>query len=123
LAFAEGADHNLYGVTESGGSSNQGVMYKQSPTGGFKVVHNFCTGGCSDIQGPITLGKDGNFYGVESGGGIIFRITPQGAWSKFYTLDSTKDGWARTLFQGTDGNFYGTGGKARLVTVKARYSS
>jgi len=109
IGFAEGADHNLYGVTESGGTTNQGVMYKQVPTTGFKVVHNFCTGSCTDIQGPITLGKDGNFYGVQSGGEAIFRITPAGVWSKFYTLNPTTDGAALTLMQGSDGNFYGTG--------------
>lgn len=109
IGFAEGADHNLYGVTESGGSTNQGVMYKQTSTGGFKVEHNFCTGSCTDIQGPIIRGKDGNFYGIQSGGGVIFRITPLGVWRKVYTLDPSKDGWATTLMQGSDGNFYGTG--------------
>ncbi|MGA9643730.1 MAG: choice-of-anchor tandem repeat GloVer-containing protein [Terriglobales bacterium] len=112
IGFAQGADHNLYGITESGGKTNQGVMYKQAAggaKGGFKVVHNFCSGQCTDIQGPIILGNDGNFYGIEFGGGVIFRMTPQGAWSVFYTLNSETNGWASTLLQGSDGNFYGTG--------------
>jgi len=110
IGFAEGADHNLYGITESGGSTNQGVMYREvRPIGGFKVLLNFCTGSCTNIQGPITLAGDGNFYGVESGGGAIFRITPPGAWSKLYTLNANTDGAASTLIQGKDGNFYGTG--------------
>lgn len=107
IGFAEGADGNLYGITESGGSTNQGVMYRQVATGGFKVEHNFCTGQCTDIQGPIVLGSDGNFYGIEFGGGIIFRITPQGAFSVVYSM-SESNGYALTLRLGSDGNFYGT---------------
>lgn len=109
IGFAKGTDGNLYGITESGGKTNQGVMYKQKSPGAFKVEHNFCSGQCTDIQGPITLGKDGNFYGIEFGGGAIFRITPTGAWSLIYTLNSETDGYASTLMQGSDGNFYGTG--------------
>ena len=76
IGFAQGADHSLYGITESGGSTNQGVMYQQLPKGTFKVVHNFCTGNCTDIQGPITLASDGNFYGVEFGGVMRKMIPP-----------------------------------------------
>ena len=109
IGFAQGADHNLYGITESGGATNQGVMYKTASKGGFKVEHNFCTGQCQDIGGPIVLGADGNFYGIEYGGTILFRITPTGSWSMFYTL-SESQGFAATLMVGADGNFYGTGG-------------
>jgi uncharacterized repeat protein (TIGR03803 family) len=109
IGFAEGADGNLYGITESGGKTNQGVMYKQGSPGAFKVEHNFCTGQCTDIQGPIILGKDGNFYGIEFGGEEIFRITPTGTWSLVYALNNSTDGYALTLMQGSDGNFYGTG--------------
>jgi uncharacterized repeat protein (TIGR03803 family) len=109
IGFAVGADHNLYGVTESGGTTNQGVMYALTNTGTFKVTHNFCTGTCKDIQGAITLAKDGNFYGVQFGGSAIFRITPAGSYSVFHTLNAATEGAATTLIQGSDGNFYGTG--------------
>ena len=109
IAFAAGADGNLYGITESGGSANQGVFYKQPPTDkGFKVELNLCTGSCTAIQGPVILGNDGNFYGIEDEGGEIFKLTPTGTLSTLYTLGSG-DGWAETLLQGSDGNFYGTG--------------
>ena len=62
IGFAAGADGNLYGVTESGGvnNNNQGVMYAVTPTGAFKVVLNYCTGTCQNIQGSIFLAKNGN---------------------------------------------------------------
>ena len=112
IGFTKGADGNLYGVTESGGVNNnsQGVMFAVTPSGTFKVVLNFCTGTCQNIQGSILLAKDGNFYGVQSGGGAIIRITPLGAYSVVHKLDATTEGWAATLTQGKDGNFYGTGG-------------
>ena len=109
IGFVQGSDHNLYGISESGGTTNQGVMYKQLPTGRFQVLHNFCTGSCADIQGPIILGKDGNFYGVQVSGTAIFKITPLGAYSVVHTLDAETEGRAGILIQGKDGNFYGTG--------------
>ncbi len=109
IGFVQGSDHNLYGITEQGGSTNQGVMYKLLPTGQFKILHDFCTGRCTDIQGPIILGQDGNFYGVQTGGEVIFRITPQGVYSVVHTLNPSTEGRAGVLIQGTNGNFYGTG--------------
>ncbi|MGB9197778.1 MAG: choice-of-anchor tandem repeat GloVer-containing protein [Terriglobales bacterium] len=109
IGFVQGADGKLYGITESGGKTNQGVMFQQASPGAFKVEHNFCTGQCTDIQGRIILGKDGNFYGIQFGGTAIFRITPAGVYKVLYTLNSETDGYASTLMQGSDGNFYGTG--------------
>jgi len=109
IGFAQGADHNLYGITESGGATNEGVMYKLLPAGKFQMLRSFCTGACTDIQGPIILGADGNFYGVVEGGGAIFKLTPQGAYSLVYALNPTTDGRASSIMQGKDGNFYGTG--------------
>lgn len=107
ISLTQGADGNLYGVTESGGAENAGVFYKLTPGGSFEVLHNFCSlANCEDGAGKLILASDGNFYGVNSG--QIFRLTPQGVWSLVYTMTSS-DGSASTLIQGKDGNFYGTG--------------
>ncbi|MGB8917636.1 MAG: choice-of-anchor tandem repeat GloVer-containing protein, partial [Candidatus Sulfotelmatobacter sp.] len=77
IGFAAGTDGNLYGITESGGSANAGVMYKLTPSGSFELLHNFCTlSGCPDTPAPIILGKDGNFYGAQFQ--TLFQLTPQG---------------------------------------------
>ncbi len=60
---------------------------------------------------------DGNFYGTTlsggpSGGGTIFKVTPNGDLSLIYsfcTQPKCVDGKVpNQLIQGTDGNFYGT---------------
>ncbi|MFZ1129488.1 MAG: choice-of-anchor tandem repeat GloVer-containing protein [Terriglobales bacterium] len=109
INFVEGADHNLYGFTQYGGSTNRGVMYKLLPNGGFQVLHDFCTGTCEDIPGPVIVGQDGNFYGAQSSGAAIFRMTPSGTYSVVLALNPVTQGAAASLIQGKDGNFYGTG--------------
>jgi len=109
LGFVKGPDGALYGVTEQGGASNDGVMYKITNKGAFSVLYNFCSlSGCPDQAARILLAKDGNFYGAIFH--TVFRITPQGAWSLVYSLNPTTDGAASgNLIQASDGNFYGTG--------------
>lgn len=110
ISLTKGADGNLYGVTESGGSANAGVMYKLTPTGSFSLLHNFCTlANCEDGNGRLILGSDGNFYGVNTS--EVFRMTPQGTWSLVHALNPSTEGAAATLIQGNDGNLYGTGSK------------
>jgi hypothetical protein len=86
----------------------------------------------------IDSGSDGNLYGVGTDNdnfasaisnyvpniyGIIFRITPAG---EFTTLASFYNGPGGPLFQGTDGNLYGTtaeGGPGDSGYGTARYTS
>jgi uncharacterized repeat protein (TIGR03803 family) len=113
IGFAEGSDGSFYGVTEQGGTSNAGIFYKVTPSGGFKVLYNFCSlSGCPDGPGAIVLGNDGNFYGAEFH--TIFRITPQGVWNLVYALNPTTEGTAGKLIQGSDGNLYGVGSVGEL---------
>jgi uncharacterized repeat protein (TIGR03803 family) len=108
VGFAQGTDGALYGVTEQGGTQNSGVMYRLATNGSFKVLYNFCSvSGCPDGPGPLTLAKDGNYYGGEFH--TIYRLTPQGAWSLVHALDPSTEGVAGALGQATDGNFYGAG--------------
>jgi uncharacterized repeat protein (TIGR03803 family) len=80
------------------------------------------------LPGSLVQGSDGNFYGVASEGGAftnpgaLFRITPGGSESLFYSFGSQPgDGVEPTsLVIGSDGNFYGTtldGGTNDLGTL------
>lgn len=90
----------------------------------FSLLHSFA-GGSSDASGPyhtLILGSDGDFYGTTLAGGAgntgaIFKITPSGTETLFYSFAATP---YAGLVQGSDGNVYGTtasGGTSNRGTV------
>jgi uncharacterized repeat protein (TIGR03803 family) len=62
---------NLYGVTPTGGTSGEGVLYKLSKSRTFTVLHSYA-GGTSDgckPYGSVIQDTDGNLYGTTWGCG------------------------------------------------------
>lgn len=124
--LVQGLDGNLYGTTETGGTNGDGTFFKVTPGGTVTTLYNFCSQtNCADGGNPtgaLTLGTDGNFYGITlSGGttssGIAFKITPSGTLTVLHnwcSLPNGSDGCfgfeqePNALVQATDGNFYGT---------------
>jgi uncharacterized repeat protein (TIGR03803 family) len=119
--LVQGNDGNYYGTTQEGGTSNEGVVFKLTPAGAITILHSFNR--TVDIgaypQLPLTLGTDGNFYGVASdciSGGCspanIFRITPAGVFTDVYNF--TNYGGNNNslpfspLLLGTNGTLYST---------------
>jgi uncharacterized repeat protein (TIGR03803 family) len=77
------AKGNLYGTTWTGGSGEEGCVYKISPAGKLTIVHAF--GPSHDGESPDgnLLFSQGNLYGVtlfggnyDVGYGAIFKIKP-----------------------------------------------
>jgi len=116
-ALVKGPDGNLYGTTQNGGANSAGTIFRITPAGALTTLYEFCSQpGCADGSGPVaglTLGSDGNFYGVASGGGAsgvgaVYRITPQGSFTTLASFNaSTGDFPFSSLTQARDGNFYG----------------
>lgn len=90
----------------------------------FALLYSFA-GGSSDGADPyhtLIQGSDGNFYGTTlkgdtSNAGTIFKITPDGTETLFYSFVSVP---YAGLLQGRDGNIYGTtasGGASGRGTV------
>ena len=119
--LVQGTDGNYYGTALSGGTNNQGVVFKVTPGGTYTVLHNFNetadNGAYPEL--PLTLGTDGNFYGIATGcfgGGCsnadIFKITSEGVFTDLYNfpnLGGNNNSIPETpLLLGTDGAFYGT---------------
>ncbi|QJE97932.1 choice-of-anchor tandem repeat GloVer-containing protein [Luteolibacter luteus] len=110
------ANGNLYGTTQSGGAwESGGTFFKIAPDGTITTLHHFDAFASS--PGEITLGSDGNFYGVCRNGepyesGNIFRITPDGSYTELHHFTLGADGGLpiSKLVEGSDGNFYGTTG-------------
>ena len=105
-----GPGGNLYGTTRytSGGS---GEVFKWTLAGTFSVVHQFEGADGSEPQTSLTFGSDGNLYGSTSGGGfsysgVIFRITPGGAFSVILPLTAALGSQPTAVTEGANGNFY-----------------
>lgn len=113
---------NLYGTTSGGGANGYGAIFKITPTGAETVVHSFNFTDGYDPQTAMILGIDGNLYGTTllggiggcggcHGGGVAFKMTPAGGFTKLHdfctgTCAEGNPGPGDTLAQGTDGNFY-----------------
>jgi uncharacterized repeat protein (TIGR03803 family) len=125
-ALVLGTDGNLYGITLFGGTNNSGTAFKITPRGTLTTLHNWCSepnfaDGCygfyPEPARPFVQAADGNFYGVNDGGGpdfsgTFFELTPTGVLTTLYGFCSQPNcsdgGFPTGLIQATDGNFYGT---------------
>ncbi len=117
-ALVQGSDGKFYGTTLNGGDNGYGTVFQYTPGGELITLHSFgntVTEG-SNPEGPLVLGKDGNFYGTTVGGGAnflgtVFRITPAGVITtlhSFGTVATDGSNPAAGLVVATDGSFYGT---------------
>jgi uncharacterized repeat protein (TIGR03803 family) len=111
-----GRDGNFYGMAYIGGQSNCGTIYRVTPSGGFDLLYQFdMTHGCSPAS-ALVLGTDGSLYGTtEMGGtsnlGVVFRFTPPANLTVLYNFKSNGNDTFQPLgplYEGNDGNFYGT---------------
>jgi len=116
--LVQGRDGNFYGTASDGGVSNNGTVFRISPSGSYTSLYWF---GSSPNDGSnpwagLVQGRDSSFYGTASGGGAsnngtVFRISPSGNYTSLYSFGSQpNDGFEPEagLVQGSDGNFYGT---------------
>jgi uncharacterized repeat protein (TIGR03803 family) len=105
----------MWGTTSGGGGkANCGTVFKMTPAGKLWKDFTFaCTNG-NEPQG-LTLGTDGNFYGVTlfggaNNGGTVFKLTPARVLTTIFTFTvegSEGSDPVGSLAQGRDGNFYG----------------
>ena len=126
----------LFGTTVTGGSRNQGTVFKLTPptvTGGpwtETVLYSFCSmTNCTDGAVPMSgliMDKHGALFGTTSsggylnGGGTVFKLTPpstaQGQWTEtvLYRFCSPSNNCAdgsqpnADLIMDSRGAFYGT---------------
>jgi uncharacterized repeat protein (TIGR03803 family) len=114
-ALIKGPDANYYGMTYTGGTYGSGTIFKISPAGLITILRhlNYATDGANPF-GSLTLGKDGNLYGMTNSGGTlsygtIFKITVTGVFTVLRNFSFATDGAnpQGQMVQAADGNFYG----------------
>ncbi len=125
-ALVQGANGNLYGVTECGGtgtdvSCGDGTIFEVTTAGKLTKLWDFAaeTAGFGGIP-AFNLGSDGNFYGLnwETGNGNYFatfyQMTPEGVLTTPSESDSNSsklgNGFYGEMLQAGDGSFLTTTG-------------
>jgi uncharacterized repeat protein (TIGR03803 family) len=112
--LVQDAQGNLFGTTiYAANSYNSGTVFEITPSNQYIVLHSFHFSGGVAPRNGLTLGNDGNLYGVavnddfDAGGNYsnIYEVTPAG---EFTTLSTTYNLPNGPILQGTDGSFYGT---------------
>ena len=109
-----GTNGSLYGVTATGGPSNDGGLYEVTSNG---VLTNLIwfdgTNGAMPLASLIK-DKSGNFYGTASSGGVrsngtVFELTSAGQFKLLASFERTNGSTPMgPLLEGTNGWYYGT---------------
>ncbi len=109
---------NFYGITYNGGIDNTGTIFEITPAGQLTTIYRFCSQTeCDDgiwPRGTLLQGRNGNFYGTTSHGGVngagtVFEVTAAGALTTLHTFGFTDGSYPESgLVQATSGSFYGT---------------
>ena len=120
----QASDGNLYGATIGGGTSNNGMIFRVSPTSGGSIIYTFPSPDSPGLYGPNGLifdNSDGDLWGVTSGGGTygggtLYQLTTGGTETAVYNFCGCIDNYgyyegvdpSGALAIGSDGAFYGT---------------
>jgi uncharacterized repeat protein (TIGR03803 family) len=113
-ALVQGADGNLYGSTEYGGTNGEGTVFSLSTNGTLTTLVSFANFNGAAPCGALVQGADGNFYGAtEYGGadgdGTVFVVTTNGVLTSLFSFAGADGLYPQAgLVLGSDGAFYGT---------------
>jgi CSLREA domain-containing protein len=110
--LAQTPDGMVYGTTYTGGGAvGAGTAFRLAPDGSsFYKFHDFAPGEGGNPQG-LTLGPDGNLYGLMLSGGTAIRITTSEIETSPATAVSVIASFQNptgSLMVGNDGLLYGT---------------
>ena len=121
------ANTSYYGLTETGGASDAGTLFRMSAAGTITTMADFTAAGPRLPLGGLTLAPDGSLYGTASrgggaDGGTLLRVVPaSNTWSApaDFTV-ATGMNPAGAVLTAADGTLYGlttSGGTAGQGTL------
>jgi uncharacterized repeat protein (TIGR03803 family) len=114
---------NLYGTTSAGGASNNGAVFKLTPSGTETLLYSFTGGADGGLPyGGLLRNSAGDLYGTTSAGGIatgncfpsgcgvVFLVDAAGTEHVIYRFTGSPDGAYpyAGLTADSAGNLYGT---------------
>ena len=111
------SDGTFYGTFYGGfnGGSDHGSVFKVRPNGSVSTLYQFQAATQEEANPTVLIsGADGNLYGATAPkavgdlNGMIFKLTPTGAFTPIFRFQDGKGTHATSLMQVADGNFYGT---------------
>ena len=120
VGIMQASDGNLYGTTFGGGGPNDsGVLFRITTSGGFTVLHTFCSlANCADgawSTDPPIQGNDGSLIGTAgtNNGGVVWALTPAGQFNLVHSFTCGGDPCPRgagpkPVVQDANGNLFGT---------------
>jgi uncharacterized repeat protein (TIGR03803 family) len=114
--LVQAGDGYLYGTTETGGTNNDGAIFRITTNAVFTPFYSFTDGHDGALpEAGLVQASDGNLYGTTyeggtNGYGVVFRITTSGALSSLWSFTDGHDGADpfAGLVQASNGNLYGT---------------
>ncbi len=114
----------LYGTTANGGKNSGGTVFRITPDGKEKVIHDFAsavvpTGIAARRQLLGLINVNGTLYGTtERGGepwcggefscGTVFSITTSGKYKVLHRFGLYDGSWPAAALVNVDGTLYGT---------------
>jgi uncharacterized repeat protein (TIGR03803 family) len=106
-------DGAMFGVATLGGPTGYGTVFQADTNGALTIVHAFTADDApSDIRDPIVEAADGVLWGtngtVPPYGGIVFKLTRAGAYTRFQIPPKSLFSGMRALVPASDGSVYGT---------------
>jgi uncharacterized repeat protein (TIGR03803 family) len=107
---------NFYGTCSGGGTAGAGVVFKLTPSGQETVLYSFTGGNDGGYpNAAVVFDSAGNLYGTTTGGGtagggVVFKLTPNGQQIVLYSFTFGADGGYpdSSVILDSTGNLYGT---------------
>jgi uncharacterized repeat protein (TIGR03803 family) len=116
------AGGNIFGVTASGGSGENGLVFKISNTGVYTALHPFTGSDGKTPNGSLVSDSAGNLFGTtQTGGqnslGTVFQMSPAGRITILHSFTGNLDGAfpLAGVIRDSAGNLFGTAVKNFLI--------